>query len=204
MKYFKKIVKQKILNRARASRIVKKRCFCYTEEMVNELFASVDKIVIAAILGAILGAEREYSGRAAGLRTNMLIAVSSCLFTLLSVQGFGDSDGARVASQIVTGVGFLGAGALIHNHNQVIGLTTAADIWLVAAVGMAVGVGWFGVAIFTAIMGAIALVALRPVSRAVAMMGTTAASEPNATAAMADRATRLQAMAKPRAKQRRR
>lgn len=129
----------------------------------------IEKLILAAVLGAALGAERELSGRAAGLRTNMLIALSSCLFTLLSTTGFqaggAGYDPSRIASQIVTGVGFLGAGALIHNHNHIIGLTTAADIWLVAAVGMAVGIGWYGVAIFTALLGILALTLLKPVSR---------------------------------------
>lgn len=132
---------------------------------------TIEKLVIAAVLGAILGAERDITGRPAGLRTNMLIAVSSCLFTLLSTTGFdqggGGYDPSRIASQIVTGVGFLGAGALIHNRNQIIGLTTAADIWLVAAVGMAVGIGWYAVAVFATLFCVAALILLKPLSHAI-------------------------------------
>ncbi|MGD8473580.1 MAG: MgtC/SapB family protein, partial [Anaerolineae bacterium] len=96
---------------------------------------------MAAVLGAIVGVERLWTGHPAGLRTNMVIAVSSCLFTILSIEAFplqgSAQDTARVAAQIVTGVGFLGAGALLQTKSHVRGLTTAATIWLVAALGMA-------------------------------------------------------------------
>jgi putative Mg2+ transporter-C (MgtC) family protein len=127
------------------------------------------KITLAALLGAIVGLERVSGGHAAGLRTNILIAISSCLFTVLSVEGFpvhgAAQDTARVAAQIVTGVGFLGAGVLLHARGHVHGLTTAASIWLVAAVGMAVGVGLYFAAVFTVILSTVLLVALAPISR---------------------------------------
>jgi putative Mg2+ transporter-C (MgtC) family protein len=127
------------------------------------------KISLAALLGAIVGLERVSGGHPAGLRTNTLIAISSCLFTILSVEGFpvhgSAQDTARVAAQIVTGVGFLGAGVLLHARGHVHGLTTAASIWLVAAVGMAVGVGLYFAAVFTVILSTILLVALAPISR---------------------------------------
>ena len=96
-------------------------------------------------IGGLMGLEREWRGRDAGLRTNMLIAMGACLFTVISLNGFpleGSSarDTARVAAQVVTGVGFLGAGAFIHAGGQTKGMTTAATIWMVAAIGMAVGV----------------------------------------------------------------
>jgi len=126
------------------------------------------KISLAALLGAIVGLERVAGGHPAGLRTNMMIAISSCLFTILSIEGFsmqGSShDTARVAAQIVTGVGFLGAGALLQTKRHIRGLTTAATIWLVAAIGMAVGVGVYFVAIFTTILSTALLALLAPIS----------------------------------------
>jgi putative Mg2+ transporter-C (MgtC) family protein len=99
----------------------------------------------------------------------MLIAISSCLFTILSVEGFPvhgtAQDTARVAAQIVTGVGFLGGGVLLRARGHVHGLTTAASIWLVSAVGMAVGIGLYFVAVFTVIFSTVLLVALAPISR---------------------------------------
>lgn len=127
------------------------------------------KIALAALLGAIVGLEREWGGHPAGLRTNMVIAISSCLFTILSIEGFplqgSSQDTARVASQIVTGVGFLGAGVLLRTRSHIWGLTTAATIWLVAAIGMAIGTGAYFVAILTAILSTILLILLAPVSR---------------------------------------
>jgi putative Mg2+ transporter-C (MgtC) family protein len=127
------------------------------------------KIAAAALLGAIVGLERVWGGRPAGLRTNMLIAISSCLFTILSIEGFplqgAAQDTARVAAQIVTGVGFLGAGAVLQSKQHVRGLTTAASIWLVAAIGMAVGTGLLFLAIFTTVFSTLVLVLLGPVSR---------------------------------------
>jgi len=126
------------------------------------------KVSLAALLGAIVGLERVAGGHAAGLRTNMMIAISSCLFTILSIEGFsmqGSShDTARVAAQIVTGVGFLGAGALLQTKKHIRGLTTAATIWLVAAIGMAVGVGVYFIAIYTTVMSTILLALLAPIS----------------------------------------
>jgi putative Mg2+ transporter-C (MgtC) family protein len=127
------------------------------------------KITLAALLGAIVGLERVSGGHPAGLRTNMLIAISSCLFTVLSIEGFplrgASQDTARVAAQIVTGVGFLGAGALLHSRRHVRGLTTAATIWLVAAIGMAAGTGAYFIAIFTTTLSTVLLVLLAPLSR---------------------------------------
>ena len=127
------------------------------------------KISAAAVLGAIVGLERVWGGRPAGLRTNMLIAISSCLFTILSIEGFplqgAAQDTARVAAQIVTGVGFLGAGAVLQSKQHVRGLTTAASIWLVAAIGMAVGTGLLFLAIFTTLFSTLVLILLGPISR---------------------------------------
>ena len=126
------------------------------------------KVTLAALLGSLIGLERIWKRHPAGLRTNMVIAVASCLFTILSLSWFpmeGTSrDTARVAAQIVTGVGFLGAGALVQTKSSIRGMTTAATIWLVAAIGMAVGVGAFALAIFTTLLTIAGLVVLAPVS----------------------------------------
>lgn len=114
---------------------------------------AIEKLLLAAILGGLIGIERGESNTPAGLRTNMVIALSTCLFTILSAYGFDNADGVtdptRIAAQIVSGVGFLGAGSIFHIRDQTRGLTTAATIWLVAGVGMAVGIGLFLVALFT-------------------------------------------------------
>ena len=126
------------------------------------------KIFLAALLGAIVGLEREWGGHPAGLRTNMVIAISSCLFTILSIEGFplrgSAQDTARVAAQIVTGVGFLGAGVVLRSKKHVRGLTTAATIWLVAAIGMAVGAGVYFVAVFATVLSTVLVIILAPVS----------------------------------------
>ena len=125
-------------------------------------------IVLAAMLGGVIGMEREWHGHPAGLRTNILVALGSCLFTILSIEGFplhgSAQDTARIAAQIVTGIGFLGAGALIHGKSSIRGLTTAATIWLVAAIGMAVGADMYFIAVFTTLLTTAVLVLLRPVS----------------------------------------
>jgi putative Mg2+ transporter-C (MgtC) family protein len=125
------------------------------------------KIALAALLGGIVGVEREWTGHTAGLRTTILVALGSCLFTILSIDGFpikGTSqDTARIAAQIVSGIGFLGAGAVFQSQNRVKGLTTAATIWLVAAIGMAAGTGLYFIATFTTLMTEVVLVVLKPI-----------------------------------------
>ena len=99
-------------------------------------------LLIAAVLGGAVGFEREFRGKAAGLRTNILICLGAALFTRLSISVAGGvGDPARIAAQIVTGVGFIGAGTILHSRGHVSGLTSAATIWLVAAIGVAVGAG---------------------------------------------------------------
>ena len=111
-------------------------------------------LCVALVLGAIIGMERELSDKAAGLRTNILICVGSCLFMIVSKNftGVQDADPTRIAAQIVTGIGFIGAGAIMHQGEQVSGLTTAATIWVVAAIGMAVGVGDYSIGAFTTVV----------------------------------------------------
>src|SRR5438132_11630336 len=99
-------------------------------------------LALAVLLGGAIGVERELRGKAAGLRTNILICVGSTLFTRLSMVLRGPKgDMGRIAAQIVTGVGFLGAGTILHGKGSITGLTSAATIWLVAAIGVAVGAG---------------------------------------------------------------
>lgn len=108
----------------------------------------VFRLVASVVFGGIIGLERQYHDKPAGFATNTLICVGSTVFTLLSVESaihFG-GDPARIAAQIVAGVGFLGAGSILREGNKISGLTTAAGIWLVAAVGMAIGYGEFAVA----------------------------------------------------------
>lgn len=100
------------------------------------------KILMAIAVGGAIGLEREYRDKAAGFRTLIFICLGSTLFTIFSVDlGVGDGDPSRVASNIVTGVGFLGAGAIIQDRGRVLGMTTAATIWLVSALGIGIGVG---------------------------------------------------------------
>ena len=102
------------------------------------------RLGMAAVAGAVVGQERERRERPAGFRTHVLVSVGACLFTLISISLAGeDHDPSRIAAQIVTGIGFLGAGTIIRHGGSVHGLTTAASIWAVAAVGMAAGVGWW-------------------------------------------------------------
>lgn len=117
------------------------------------------KIVLALFLGGFLGWQRELAGKAAGPRTHGLVCAGATLFTILSIYGFGSgADGSRIASGIVTGIGFLGAGMIMKkDDNSVSGLTTAAGLWAVSAIGMAVGVGMHLIAIFSTIIIFIAL-----------------------------------------------
>lgn len=102
------------------------------------------RLVAAMFLGGIIGLEREYRSKDAGFRTHFLVALGAALFTLLSVYAFqGVKDTSRVAAQVVSGIGFLGAGLIVFQRNVVRGLTTAAGLWVTAAVGMACGVGQF-------------------------------------------------------------
>jgi putative Mg2+ transporter-C (MgtC) family protein len=112
------------------------------------------KLVLAAVLGGIIGLERQIRDKPAGLRTNILICVGSTLFMSIStkVAALLGGDPTRIAAQIISGIGFLGAGAVLHSHGFVLGLTTAATIWVVAGVGMALGSGMYLVAVFATAM----------------------------------------------------
>jgi putative Mg2+ transporter-C (MgtC) family protein len=111
------------------------------------------QLVLATLLGGAIGLERELGGKPAGLRTNILICIGSVLYTKLSVTMAGAGyDPTRVAAQIVTGVGFIGAGTILHARGAVVGLTSAATIWVVAAIGVALGGGYYLEALGTTLM----------------------------------------------------
>jgi putative Mg2+ transporter-C (MgtC) family protein len=120
----------------------------------------VTRMVIAMILGAVIGAQREATGKPAGLRTHMLVAMGGALFVLAPVQSGMDLDGmSRVIQGIVTGIGFIGGGAILKLQEQraIEGLTTAAGIWITAAVGIAAGLGRWGLALVSTILAWITL-----------------------------------------------
>ena len=121
-------------------------------------------IILASVLGASVGLERALSGKAAGLRTNLLICLGATVFTIISREMAAEDSVTRIAAQIVTGVGFLGAGAIIQDRGGVHGLTTAATIWLVASIGMACGVRFYQLAILSTVITVIVLVGLGKLS----------------------------------------
>jgi putative Mg2+ transporter-C (MgtC) family protein len=107
------------------------------------LLADVIKLLIAIVIGGLIGAEREYRHRSAGFRTIIFICVGATLFTILSLRLGGDTSPVRIAAHMVTGVGFICAGVIMEEGDHLVGLTTAAIIWLVAAIGMGIGGGQF-------------------------------------------------------------
>jgi putative Mg2+ transporter-C (MgtC) family protein len=124
------------------------------------------RLLGAAILGAVIGFERERHDHPAGIRTHLLVAVGAAAFTVLSIYSFGEgSDPGRVAAGIVTGIGFLGAGSILKGGGTIHGLTTAASLWVVAAVGMAAGADAWGVAIATTVIVVISLWPLQAIER---------------------------------------
>jgi putative Mg2+ transporter-C (MgtC) family protein len=119
---------------------------------MSEFHLNLDmlKIMSALLIGGLIGLEREISDKSAGLRTNILICVGAALFTVIS--GHFTTDPARIAAQLVSGIGFLGAGAIMREGDRVIGLTTAATIFTVAAIGMAVGFGHFALGLWVGVL----------------------------------------------------
>ena len=132
---------------------------------------AIVRLGVAALLGGAIGAEREFRAREAGFRTHLLVALGSALFTLVSAYGWRDFrfstpegivfDPTRIAAQIVTGVGFLGAGAIIRQGLSVRGLTTAATLWAAAAIGLAAGAGYYDAAVATTVLVLVGLWPLR-------------------------------------------
>lgn len=131
------------------------------------IFLVALRIFLAASLGAIIGIEREMKHRAAGFRTHIIVSVGACLIMLIGVDAIGEissdkaRDVARIAGKVVSGIGFLGAGTILQKKDGVSGLTTAATLWLSAAIGLAVGIGYYAGAIFATIICLITLVSLK-------------------------------------------
>ncbi|MCD6535925.1 MAG: MgtC/SapB family protein [Thaumarchaeota archaeon] len=115
------------------------------------------RILLAFALGGAIGFERERVDKPAGLRTHILVSTGSCLFTILSLYAFPGSDPARIAAYIVAGIGFIGAGTIIQTRERVVGITTAACLWVASSIGMAVGAGYYLLAIFTTIIAYLTL-----------------------------------------------
>lgn len=127
------------------------------DQLVGAYGDDLIKLVAAFLAGLALGAEREYHDKSAGMRTIILICVGSALFTIFSVRIAGDKDPGRIAAQIVSGIGFLGAGVILVRRGQVLGLTTASTIWVAAALGIGMGVGSI---LFTSIATALVIFVL--------------------------------------------
>lgn len=131
---------------------------------ISIYFEEAAQVSVAFIIGAVIGLEREFRSKPAGFRTMILICVGSCLYTILSKE-IGGVSTDRIASNIVTGIGFIGAGVIFKEGITVNGLTTAALIWVTAALGMAIGYHNYPLAIVVSIMVVIALFVLEPVQR---------------------------------------
>ncbi|HVH63220.1 MAG TPA: MgtC/SapB family protein [Candidatus Dormibacteraeota bacterium] len=123
------------------------------------------RVAVALVIGLVFGAEREIRGHPAGLRTMALISAGSCVFTGLGLIPFSGHtvDPTRIAAQIVTGVGFLGAGSILRQGEEVRGLTTAASIWVIASLGMAVGFGYYVLAVIASVLVLATLIILKPI-----------------------------------------
>lgn len=151
---------------------------CPTLVVVIDDGTVVARILIAAALGGAIGLERELRDQPAGFRTHILVALGACLFALVGAVGFSSfekpAEGAlrvdvtRVASQIVVGIGFLGGGTILRQRGSVRGLTTAASLWVTAAVGLAVAVGFYLGAIVTAAVAVFSLAFLKPLEKRIA------------------------------------
>ena len=125
----------------------------------------IQRLLLAAAVGGVIGAEREVRRKSAGFRTNILIAMGAAVFTMMSISIAADwgGDSTRIAAQIVTGIGFLGAGAIIRTGRDVHGLTTAATVWVNAALGIAAGAGAYHIAIIAGAITLIVLLILGPI-----------------------------------------
>ncbi len=123
-----------------------------------ETYVLITRLVLAGILGGLIGAEREYRAKVAGMRTHFLVAIGAALMLVVSRYGFGgQGDPARVAAQIVSGIGFIGAGAIMVQRRSVHGLTTAAGIWVSAGIGMAVASGLYAVGVAATVLSLVGL-----------------------------------------------
>ena len=136
-------------------------------------FAIIGRLILAVIVGGLIGFEREVSRRSAGLRTHILVCLGSCLIMLTSLYVFDiykdavPLDPARIAAGVITGIGFLGAGAIMRTGDMVKGLTTAATLWLVAGIGLGIGCGFYMASLITTILAILTLYFLRYFERAI-------------------------------------
>lgn len=138
---------------------------------INSALDIFIRVISACLLGAAIGLERELTNKYAGLRTNILVCLGACIFTIISIYGFptavsGDNpngirDTARVAAQVVTGIGFIGGGTVLRHGATVFGLTTAATLWMVASIGMACGAGLYSLALISTVISIVILVSVR-------------------------------------------
>jgi putative Mg2+ transporter-C (MgtC) family protein len=126
------------------------------------------RLLLATLLTGLIGFEREATGKAAGLRTHAMVGFGAALFTIVSIAGFDEGDPARVAAQIVTGIGFLGAGAIWRSEDRVRGLTTAAGLWAAAAIGMGIGSGLLLIGTVGTLITLVVLLGLRRVDMVIA------------------------------------
>lgn len=117
----------------------------------------IGQIFGAFLIGALVGVQRERIGKAAGIRTYSLVCGGSAIFTILAILSFPTDAAARIIAQIVVGIGFLGAGTILHREDKVSGLTTAAGMWIIAAVGMAIGLGQYFIAFLVALLTVLVL-----------------------------------------------
>lgn len=147
------------------------------ESLINTISQSYDfyitiviRLCAAIFLASLFGIERELTGKVAGLRTHILVCSGACVFTLLSLYGFkmhvteglsGVNDPARIGAQIITGIGFIGAGTIMRNGSNVLGITTAATLWMAAAIGMACGCGLYSIASFATVLTLFVLILIR-------------------------------------------
>lgn len=135
-----------------------------------DVFLVATRLILAAILGAVIGIEREIKNRAAGFRTHIIVSVGACLIMLIGIDGIGKfssdtaRDTARIAGQVISGIGFLGVGTILQKKNAVTGLTTAATLWLSAAIGLAVGIGYYEGAIIATVICLVTLISLNKIS----------------------------------------
>ncbi|OXZ30113.1 ATPase [Finegoldia magna] len=135
-----------------------------------DVFLVATRLILAAILGAVIGIEREIKNRVAGFRTHIIVSVGACLIMLIGIDGIGKfssdtaRDTARIAGQVISGIGFLGAGTILQKKNAVTGLTTAATLWLSAAIGLAVGIGYYEGAIIATVICLVTLISLNKIS----------------------------------------
>ena len=141
--------------------------------MINPI-AVIVRLLLAVVLGGLIGFEREVHRRSAGLRTHILVSMGSCLIMLTSLYVFDiyknsvSLDPTRIAAGVITGIGFLGAGAIIRSGEAVTGLTTAATLWLVAGIGLGVGCGFYLASLITVVLAIVVLYFLRRLERVIA------------------------------------